>query len=66
MQTLRVTHKPYSILEIYLVQIYKFCSILYLATFAVHCAVKSHVTMFSTQISYKYIFMHNVDFKSNL
>ena len=43
MQTLRVTHKTYSILEIYLVQIHKFCSILYLATFAVHCAVKSHV-----------------------
>ena len=54
MQTLRVTHKPYSILEIYLVQIHKFCSILYFTTFAVHCAVKSHVTMLSTQISYKY------------
>ena len=46
--------KPYSIREIYLVQIHKFCSILYSATFAVHCAVKSHVTMLSTQISYKY------------
>ena len=54
MQTLRVTHKPYSILEIYLVQIHKFCSILYLATFAVHCAVKSHVTMLSKRIPYKY------------
>ena len=66
MQTLRVTHKPYSILEIYLVQIHKFCSILYLATFAVHCAVKSHVTMLSTQIYINTIFMHNVYFKSDL
>ena len=66
MQTLRVTHKPYSILEIYLVQIHKFCSILYLATFAVHCAVKSHVPCLVHRFHINTIFMHNVDFKSDL
>ena len=43
MQTLRVTHKPYSVFEIYNVKYINFSSILYLATFAVHCAVKSNV-----------------------
>ena len=43
MQNLRVTHKPYSILEIYLVQIHNFCSMLNMDTFSVHCAVKSNV-----------------------
>ena len=42
MQNLRVTHKPYSIFE-FTMLIHKFSSILYLATFLVHCAVKSHV-----------------------
>ena len=54
MQTLRVIHKPYSVFEIYNVKYINFSSILYLATFAVHCAVKSHVTMLSKRISYKY------------
>ena len=53
MQNLRATHKPYGIFEITMLNI-KFSSIFYLATFLVHCAVKSHVTMLSTQISYKY------------
>ena len=43
MQTLRVTHKPHSVFEIYNVKYINFSSILHLATFAVHCAVKSHV-----------------------
>ena len=64
MQNLKVTkYKPYSVFEIYHAKYTKFSSILYLATFSVHCAVKSHV-YHGTQISYKYhintIFMHNV------
>ena len=55
MQTLRVTHKPCSVFEIYHVK-YKNL---------VHCAVKSHVYMLSTQISYNTIFMHNADFRSD-
>ena len=43
MQNLRVTHKPYSVFEIYHVKYKNLSSILHLATFAVHCAVKSHV-----------------------
>ena len=43
MQTLRVTHKPYSVFEIYHVKHTNFSSILNLATFSVYCAVKSHV-----------------------
>ena len=43
MQTLRVTHKPYSVFEISNVKYINFSSILYLPTFAVHCAVKSHI-----------------------
>ena len=43
MQTLRVTHKPYSVFEIYHVKYTNFSSILNLATFSVHCTVKSHV-----------------------
>ena len=54
MQTLRETHEPYSIFEIYHVKYTNFSSIVYLATFSVHCAVKSHVTMLSKRIPYKY------------
>ena len=43
MQTLRVTHKPYSVFEIYHVKHTNFSSILNLATFSVHCSFKSHV-----------------------
>ena len=43
MQTLRVTHKPYSVFEISHVKYTNFSSILNLATFSVHCAVKSNV-----------------------
>ena len=43
MQTLRVTHEHYCVFEIYHVKYTNLSSILYLATFAVHCAVKSHV-----------------------
>ena len=43
MQTLRVTHKPYSVFEIYYVKYTNLSSILNLATFSVHCAVKSNV-----------------------
>ena len=42
MQILRVTHKPYSIFEITMLNT-QFSSILHLATFSVHCAIKSHV-----------------------
>ena len=45
----------YRIFEIYHVKYTDICSILYLDTFSVHLSVKSHVTMLSTQISYKKI-----------
>ena len=60
MHTLRVTHKPYSVFEIYhvkytnLVQSYTWPHLQTLRVTLVHCAVKFHITMLSTQISYKY------------
>ena len=42
MQTLRVTHKPYSVFEIYHVKHTNFSSILNLATFSVYCAVNTN------------------------
>ena len=43
MQNLRVTHKPYSVFEIYHVKYKNLSSILYLTIFSIHCAVKFHV-----------------------
>ena len=43
MQTLRVTHKRYSLSKIHHAKYTNFSSILNLATFSVNCAVKSHV-----------------------
>ena len=50
MLTLRVLITPYSIFEIYHVKYTSFSSILYLAIFSLHCAVKSHVYRVYTQI----------------
>ena len=43
-----------------------FSWILYLATFSVHCPVKSHVAIYVHRFQINTIFMHNVDFKSDL
>ena len=44
--------KPYSIFEIYHLKYTNFISIVKLATFSIHCAVKSHVH--HVKYTYKY------------
>ena len=66
MQTLRETHKPYSIFEIYHVKYTNLLN-LKLGYIFIHCAVKSHVYHVKyTGFHINTIFMHNVDFKRTI
>ena len=66
MQTLRVTYKPYSIFEIYHVKYTNLIQSYTWPHFQFIVLLNLMFTMLSTQISYNTIFMHNVDFKSDL
>ena len=66
MYTLRVTHKPYSVFEIYHVKYTNFFQSYTWPHFQFIVLLNLIFTMLSTQISYNTIFMHNVDFNSDL
>ena len=66
MQNLRVTHEHYSILEIYHVKYTNLVQSYSWPHFQIIVLLNFMFTMLSTHISYNTIFMHNVDFKSDL
>ena len=65
MQTLRVTHKPYSIFEIDHVKYTNLVQSNTWQNFQFIVLLNLMFTMLSTKISYNTIFMHYVDFKSD-
>ena len=66
MQTLRVTHKPYSVFEIYHVMYTNLAQSNTWQHFQFIVLLNLMFTMLSIQIYINTIFMHNVDFKSDL